>query len=83
MSAPRTKMGDQEVWRWSETHWSHLEQSGDGQNVPRRSGTQWSHLEQRRAARRCGEGLGLSGRTLNKEGRPGGVERVWDSVVAP
>ena len=40
--APRTKRGDQEVWRGA--------------------GTQWSRLDQRGVARRCGEGLGLSGR---------------------
>ena len=33
-----------------------------GQEVWRGAGTQWSHLEQRGATRRCGEGLGLSGR---------------------
>ena len=37
---------DQKVWRGFGTHWSHLEQTGDGQEVWIGSETPWSHLEQ-------------------------------------
>ena len=56
-------MSNQEVWRGIGSVRSHLEHSMSNQEVWRGLGSMWWHLEHSIEARRCGEDLGVCGRT--------------------
>ena len=58
------RQSDQEVWRGDWTYWSHLEQKAERPGgVERRLDSLVALRTKGRATRRCGEEIGLTGRT--------------------